>query len=136
MVEGAVDGEMARRVAADVRAHLRERHGIDVPGECAAAEPKPEPEASPEASAAAESDKACGKCGKGGEVKVEGCAAEPGGACGEACGEARSSEACGKGGKGPLSLGKLQRAFSPDGSGMIEAYWLPAMEAVTIHAHI
>ena len=30
---------------------------------------------------------------------------------------------------GSLTAAKLQRAFSPDGSGMLELYWLPAMEA-------
>mmetsp|Transcript_50509 Transcript_50509/g.83708 ORF Transcript_50509/g.83708 Transcript_50509/m.83708 type:complete len:744 (-) Transcript_50509:304-2535(-) len=30
--------------------------------------------------------------------------------------------------RGCLTLPKLQRAFSPDGSGMLELYWLPAME--------
>ena len=32
--------------------------------------------------------------------------------------------------RGSLSAARLQRAFSPDGSGMIELYWLPAMEEV------
>lgn len=35
---------------------------------------------------------------------------------------------------GALTLPKLQRAFSPDGSGMIELYWLASMEEARARA--
>ena len=32
-----------------------------------------------------------------------------------------------------LTLPKISRAFSPDGSGMLEMFWLPSMEAARQH---
>ena len=34
--------------------------------------------------------------------------------------------------RGSLSAARMQRAFSPDGSGMIELYWLAAMEEASL----
>ena len=76
VVEGALSRALAVRVAAQVRAYIRERHGLDV-------------ESLP-----------------GSDPSLE-------------IGTQISED---------ISLERLKRAFSPDGSGMLEIFWLSAME--------
>ena len=76
---------MVARIAAEVREHLKGRHGV-------------------------EPNTGGGENGGGG-------------------GGGGGGESGGGGGGAPLTMPRLQRAFSPDGSGMLELYWLPAMEA-------
>ena len=80
---------MVARIAAEVREHLKGRHGV-------------------------EPNTGGGESGGGGE---------------NGGGESGSGGEHGGGGGAPLTMPRLQRAFSPDGSGMLELYWLPAMEA-------
>ena len=86
VVERALGEAMVARIAAEVREHLKGRHGV-------------------------EPNTGGGENGGGG------------GGGGESGGGGEH------GGGAPLTMPRLQRAFSPDGSGMLELYWLPAMEA-------
>ena len=86
VVEGALSRALAVRVAAQVRAYIRERHGLDV-------DSLPAPEL------------------RRSQKSAEDLSLEIG---------TQISE--------DLSLERLKRAFSPDGSGMLEIFWLSAME--------
>ena len=88
VVERALGEAMVARIAAEVREHLKGRHGV-------------------------EPNTGGGESGGGGE---------------NGGGESGSGGEHGGGGA-PLTMPRLQRAFSPDAGRLLELYWLPAMEA-------